>query len=95
MANNGITELRNSLQVISSIKQNCTSNDPDVNPLKPLNPKCQAPSRPFLRLSYVDAIVWLNELRIKRPEEAKEGNPIKDENGKDIMVEHSFGVTEA
>lgn len=39
----------------------------------------------------MDAITWLNEHGIKRPEEDKDGNAIKDENGKDIMVEHAVG----
>ncbi|KAJ3983724.1 asparaginyl-tRNA synthetase [Lentinula detonsa] len=59
--------------------------------IKQLNPKFQPPARPFLRLSYVDAITWLNEHGIKRPEEDKEGNTIKDEDGKEIMVEHAVG----
>ncbi|KAF5384475.1 hypothetical protein D9757_006476 [Collybiopsis confluens] len=59
--------------------------------IKQLNPKFQAPARPFLRLPYVDAIEWLVEHGIKRPEEDKDGNPIKDEHGKVIMVDHVVG----
>ncbi|KAH7867857.1 uncharacterized protein C8R40DRAFT_1164181 [Lentinula edodes] len=59
--------------------------------IKQLKPKLQPPARPFLPLSYVDAIIWLNEHGIKCPEEDKDGNAIKDENGKDIMVEHTVG----
>ncbi|KAJ3884930.1 hypothetical protein GG344DRAFT_83336 [Lentinula edodes] len=59
--------------------------------IKQLKPKLQPPARPFLPLSYVDATTWLNEHGIKCPEEDKDGNAIKDENGKDIMVEHTVG----
>ncbi|KAF5355457.1 hypothetical protein D9758_006297 [Tetrapyrgos nigripes] len=59
--------------------------------IKQLNPNFTAPARPFLRLSYADAIAWLNEHGIKHPEEDAEGNVIKDENGKEKMVEHRIG----
>ncbi|ESK97295.1 asparaginyl-trna synthetase [Moniliophthora roreri MCA 2997] len=59
--------------------------------IKQLNPSFTAPSRPFLRLSYVDAIAWLNEHGVKRPEEDKEGNTVKDEKGEVKMVEHAVG----
>lgn len=44
-----------------------------------------------MRLSYVDAIRWLNEHGIKHPAEDAEGNSIKDENEQVIMVEHKVG----
>lgn len=59
--------------------------------IKSLNPSFEAPTRPFTRLSYVDAINWLNEHGIKHPEEDVEGNPIKDESGQIKMVEHKVG----
>lgn len=50
--------------------------DPLVGPLiKELNPEFTAPARPFMRLSYEDAIKWLNE------------NDIPNEEGKP----HAFG----
>ncbi|CAA7260414.1 unnamed protein product [Cyclocybe aegerita] len=42
-------------------------------------------------LPYVDAIKWLNEHGIKRPAEDTDGNPIKDEQGQVVMVEHQVG----
>ncbi|THV06175.1 asparaginyl-tRNA synthetase [Dendrothele bispora CBS 962.96] len=59
--------------------------------IKQLNPNFTAPARPFIRLSYSDAITWLNEHGIMHPEEDAEGNAIKDENGKEKMVEHRIG----
>ncbi|KAF9523843.1 hypothetical protein CPB83DRAFT_862187 [Crepidotus variabilis] len=59
--------------------------------IKQLNPTFKAPSRPFLRMSYVDAIKWLNERGILHPAEDAEGNAIKDESGQVTMVEHKVG----
>ncbi|GLB37831.1 putative asparaginyl-tRNA synthetase [Lyophyllum shimeji] len=59
--------------------------------IKQLNPKFEPPARPFMRISYVEAIAWLNEHGIKRPEEDAEGNVIKDESGQVKMVEHKLG----
>ena len=45
-----------------------------------------------MRLSYVDAIKWLNEHGIQHPEEDAEGNVIKDEaTGQVKMVDHKVG----
>lgn len=66
--------------------------DPVANALiKQLNPNFQAPARPFLRLSYVDAIKWLNDHGIKHEAEDAQGNVIKDEHGQAKMVEHAVG----
>ncbi|KAF8911645.1 asparaginyl-tRNA synthetase [Gymnopilus junonius] len=59
--------------------------------IKHLNPNFIAPSRPFMRLSYVDAITWLNEHKILHPAEDAEGNTVKDEQGNAVMVEHRVG----
>ena len=44
-----------------------------------------------MRLSYVDAIEWLNEHGIQHPEEDAEGNTIKNEQGQVNMVDHKVG----
>jgi asparaginyl-tRNA synthetase len=44
-----------------------------------------------MRLSYVDAIEWLNEHGIQHPEEDADGNTIKDEQGQVNMVDHKVG----
>ncbi|KAF8161476.1 hypothetical protein B0H34DRAFT_652327 [Crassisporium funariophilum] len=59
--------------------------------VKQLNPNFQAPARPFMRLSYVDAIAWLNDHGIKHPAEDADGNPVKDEQGQVQLVEHKVG----
>ncbi|EJF60667.1 asparaginyl-tRNA synthetase [Dichomitus squalens LYAD-421 SS1] len=59
--------------------------------IKQLNPGFVKPERPFLRLSYVDAIEWLNKHDIKHEAEDADGNVIKDEQGNPVMVEHKVG----
>ncbi len=44
-----------------------------------------------MRLSYVDAIKWLNDHGIQHAKEDEEGEPIKDDDGNDIMVDHVVG----
>ena len=67
-------------------------NDPVSSSLiKTLNPNFVAPTRPFLRLDYVDAIQWLNDHSILRPAEDESGNPILDGEGKPKMVPHEVG----
>ncbi|KAH0588692.1 Asparaginyl-tRNA synthetase, cytoplasmic [Termitomyces sp. J132] len=59
--------------------------------IKQLNPKFKAPARPFMKISYVEAIEWLNEHKIQRPEEDADGNVIKDEQGQVKMGPHKVG----
>jgi len=59
--------------------------------IKQLNPSFTPPSRPFKRLSYVDAIAWLNEHGIQHDAEDAEGNVIKDAEGKPVQVDHAVG----
>lgn len=58
--------------------------------IKQLNPSFKSPARPFLRLSYVDAIKWLNDHNIMHEAEDAEGNVIK-EQGLTVMVPHKVG----
>lgn len=67
------------------------ANPTSASLIKSLNPNFITPSRPFLRLSYVDAIKWLNAHGIKHPKEDSEGNVIKDGQGHVEMVEHEVG----
>ncbi|KAH8115169.1 asparaginyl-tRNA synthetase [Phellopilus nigrolimitatus] len=48
--------------------------------IKQLNPTFVAPSRPFMRLAYTDAITW-----------TADGNVIKDAEGNPTMVDHVIG----
>jgi len=59
--------------------------------IKQLHPTFEAPARPFLRLSYVDTIKWLNDHGIKHEAEDANGDVIKDEHGNPKMVEHAIG----
>ncbi|KAI0028818.1 asparaginyl-tRNA synthetase [Vararia minispora EC-137] len=59
--------------------------------IQELNPGFKAPSRPFKRMSYVDAIAWLSEHKIQHEAEDAEGNVIKDEAGNPRMVDHVLG----
>jgi asparaginyl-tRNA synthetase len=59
--------------------------------IKQLNPSFTAPARPFKRLSYVDAIAWLNEHGIEHEAEDADGNVIMDAEGKPTMVPHAIG----
>ncbi len=44
-----------------------------------------------MRLSYVDAIKWLNDHDIQHAKEDAEGNPVEDEGGNVIMVDYVVG----
>jgi asparaginyl-tRNA synthetase len=59
--------------------------------IKSLNPNFTAPARPFKRMSYLDAIEWLNEHGIQHEAEDADGNAIKDGEGKPVMVSHAIG----
>ena len=59
--------------------------------IKQLNPNFVAPKRPFKRMSYSDAIKWLNDNNVLHEAEDKDGNIIKDESGNAKMVEHVLG----
>ncbi|KAI0279119.1 asparaginyl-tRNA synthetase [Russula aff. rugulosa BPL654] len=59
--------------------------------IKQLNPSFTPPTRPFKRLSYVDAIAWLNEHGIEHEAEDADGNVITDTEGKPTMVPHAIG----
>ncbi|KAG9312215.1 asparaginyl-tRNA synthetase [Chiua virens] len=59
--------------------------------IKSLNPNFSAPARPFRRMSYLDAIHWLNDHGIQHEAEDTDGNTIKDAEGKPVMVPHAIG----
>ena len=59
--------------------------------IKQLNHSFTPPTRPFKRLSYVDAIAWLNEHGIEHEAEDADGNVIMDAEGKPTMVPHAIG----
>jgi len=59
--------------------------------IQQLNPSFAPPARPFMRLSYVDAIAWLNEHGVKHEAEDAQGNVIVDAEGKPKMVPHAIG----
>ncbi|KAL9712192.1 asparagine--tRNA ligase [Leucoagaricus gongylophorus] len=77
--------------IICKVVDVLLANPTSAGLIKSLNPSFEAPSRPFTRLSYVEAINWLNEHGIKHPEEDASGNPVKDESGQVKMVEHKIG----
>jgi asparaginyl-tRNA synthetase len=67
------------------------ANEASAALIKQLNPSFKAPERPFRRLSYVDAIKWLNDHGIKREVEDADGNVVKDEQGVAILADHAIG----
>ena len=50
-----------------------------------------SPTRPFLRISYAEAITWLNSHSIQRQSEDASGEPIFDADHKPVMVDHKLG----
>ncbi|GJE93514.1 asparaginyl-tRNA synthetase [Phanerochaete sordida] len=59
--------------------------------IKQLSPDFTAPSRPFLRMPYIDAIQWLNAHGIQREAADADGNAILDAAGNTEMVAHAVG----
>jgi asparaginyl-tRNA synthetase len=59
--------------------------------IRQLNPSFTPPARPFKRLTYVDAIAWLNEHGILHEAEDADGNVIKGADGEPTMVPHAIG----
>jgi asparaginyl-tRNA synthetase len=59
--------------------------------IQQLNPTFAPPARPFMRLSYVDAIAWLNEHGVEHEAEDAQGNVITDADGKPKLVPHAVG----
>jgi len=49
--------------------QRALAHAPTAALIRQLNPNFQPPSRPFLRMNYVDAITWLKEHGVKKEEE--------------------------
>ena len=85
-----ITSLKHSPQICQTVDN--LLKDPAAGALiKQLNPNFSAPKRPFLRMSYVNAIKWLNDNGIQHEEEDKDGNVVKDAEGNAKMVDHVLG----
>ena len=66
-------------------------NESTASLIQQLNPSFAPPARPFMRLSYVDAIAWLNEHGVEHEAEDAQGNVIVDAEGKPKMVPHAVG----
>lgn len=56
--------------------------------MKTLNPNFITPQRPFLRMSYADAIKWLRDHHIKH---VKEGTPEDTPDDQKEYVDHELG----
>jgi len=78
------------LQICETVDK-LMQNESSAALIKQLNPSFTPPSRPFKRLSYVDAIAWLNEHGIEHEAEDTDGNVITDAEGKPTMVPHAIG----
>jgi len=77
--------------VICETVDKLMANPATASLISQLNPNFLAPSRPFLRLSYAEAIDWLNTHNILRQDEDADGNGIIDKSGKPVMVSHKLG----
>ncbi|KAI0002416.1 asparaginyl-tRNA synthetase [Russula compacta] len=85
-------DLMNNIEaIICETVDKLLQNESSAALIKQLNPSFAPPARPFKRLSYVDAIAWLNEHDIPHEAEDAEGNVIKDANGKPTMIPHAIG----
>lgn len=56
--------------------------------MKTLNPNFVKPQRPFLRMSYTDAIKWLRDHSIKR---VRDGTPEDTPDDQKVYVDHELG----
>ncbi|KAH9006381.1 asparaginyl-tRNA synthetase [Lactarius hatsudake] len=77
--------------VICEVVDKLWKNESTAALIQQLNPSFAPPARPFMRLSYVDAIAWLNEHGIEHEAEDAQGNVITDAEGKPKMVPHVVG----
>lgn len=59
--------------------------------IRQLNPDFKPPVRPFKRMSYVDAIAWLNEHKIQHEVEDADGAVVRDASGQPTMADHAVG----
>ena len=82
---------RTDVQQICETVDKLWKNESTAALIQQLNPSFAPPARPFMRLSYVDAIAWLNEHGVEHEAEDAQGNVIVDAEGKPKMVPHAVG----